>query len=334
MNNFLPLTVPAKHILVVEDSNDIRRSLTRLLKLEGYQVEEAPHGKAALARIRKAAPNLILSDINMPQMDGIELYKEIRKLPSLVTIPFIFLTANDSPEDIQRGRALGVEDYLTKPIRDEDLLAIVNVRLLRAAEVEIAQISHAYLETVNVLANSIEGRDRYTGGHVERVAIYARKLALLLGWPESEMRRLEFGARLHDIGKITVPDQVLNKDGPVDEDEWNLMKQHTVAGAKILHQIEHLQDTIPYVLYHHERWDGSGYPRGLSGNDIPVEARLLAFADVFDALSTSRPYHPARSAVEVGKYIQQNAGIHFDPELTPVFLHVVAEIIKTGELSV
>ena len=333
MNNFLQPTAPAKHILVVEDSNEIRRSLTRLLKLEGYHVEEAPHGRAALARIRNAMPNLILSDINMPQMDGIELYKEVRKLPSLVTIPFIFLTANDSPEDIQKGRALGVEDYLTKPIRDEDLLAIVNARLLRAAEVEIAQISRAYLETVNVLANSIEGRDRYTRGHVERVAIYARKLALLLGWPESEMRRLEFGARLHDIGKITVPDQVLNKDGPLDEDEWNLMKQHTVAGAKILHQIDHLQDTIPYVLYHHERWDGSGYPRGLSGNDIPVEARLLTFADVFDALSTPRPYHPARPAVEVGKYIQQNAGMHFDPELTPVFLSIVANIIKTGELA-
>ncbi|MFQ5407575.1 MAG: HD domain-containing phosphohydrolase [Anaerolineales bacterium] len=324
-----PLSKP-KEILVVEDSPEIRRALVRLLRLEGYDVHEAPHGRAGLARLKNIMPDLILSDINMPEMNGIEFYKTLRKNPKLVTVPFVFLTANDSPEDIQRGRALGVEDYLTKPIRDDDLAAIVNARLLRSAEVELAQINQAYFETVNVLANSIEGRDRYTRGHVERVAIYARRMAELLQWPPNELKRLEFGARLHDIGKVVIPDQVLNKSGKLTEEEWSLMRQHTVAGGKILGQISHLNDTLPYVLYHHERWDGAGYPRGLSGKDIPVEARLLAFADVFDALTTARPYHPARPIAEVGTFIQQNAGRQFDPELTPVFLKVVSGFIRRG----
>lgn len=322
-----------KRILVVEDSADVRRSLVQLLKLEGYEVQDAAHGRDALAKLNGFAPHLILSDINMPTMDGIAFYEAVRQNPRVVAVPFIFLTANDAPEDIQRGRELGVEDYLTKPIENEDLLAIVNARLLRAAEVQIAQINQAYLETVTVLANTIEGRDRYTRGHVERVTIYARRMAQALGWPPEQLRRLEFGARLHDIGKITIPDHVLNKTGPLTEREWESMKQHTVAGAKIMHRISHLQGTIPFILYHHERWDGKGYPRGLGGTDIPLEARVLAFADVFDALTSARPYHPPRPAAEVGRFIQQGAGTHFDPQLTPVFLQVIGDMIRSGQLK-
>jgi putative two-component system response regulator len=256
-------------------------------------------------------------------MDGIHFFKEVRKNPQWTAIPFVFLTANDAPEEIQKGKELGVEEYLTKPIDNRDLLGIINARLLRAAEVHIAHIGQAYLETVNVLANTIEGRDPYTHGHVERVAKYARWLAEELRWPEKHLRHLEFGARLHDIGKIIIPDHILKKKGPLDPSEWRLMRQHTVAGARILRGIQLLRDTIPYVLYHHEKWDGSGYPEGLRGREIPMEGRVLAIVDVFDALTTTRPYRPARPVMEVVQYLRLKAGSHLDPELVPLFIQII-----------
>ena len=312
-----------KKILVVEDNADMRQVLTSTLELERYAVFQAENGHAALAMLQRVTPDLILSDVNMPRMNGIDFYKALRLNPRWLPIPFIFLTANDSPADIRAGRKLGVEDYLTKPIDTADLLAVVNARLLRVVEVEVAQIGRAYLETVNVLANTIEGRDSYTHGHVERVAAYARPLAQALGWASEHLRNLEFGARLHDIGKIIVPDSVLNKAETLTRDEWEVMKQHPAAGARILREISHLQVTVPYVLFHHERWDGSGYPHGLKGKDIPIEGRLLAVADVYDALTTARPYHPARNSYEVCQFLETNAGRLFDPNLVPIFVRLI-----------
>jgi putative two-component system response regulator len=189
----------------------------------------------------------------------------------------------------------------------------------------MAHINQAYLETVNVLANSIEGRDPYTQLHVDRVAMYARWLAEALCWPEAHLRSLEFGARLHDIGKIIVPDHILKKPGALTNEEWALMKQHPIAGAKILHNISHLRPVTAYVLYHHERWDGSGYPQGLKGREIPIEGRLLAIVDVYDALTTIRPYHPARPQHEVQKFLQLRSGTLFDPDLVEIFLKSLQE---------
>ena len=309
-----------KVILIVEDSPAIRESLRLTLELEGYAVHQAENGQRGLELLKQITPDLILSDINMPLMNGVEMYKVIRQNPKWTPIPFIFLTANDSPAEIQQGKALGVDDYLLKPIEGDNLIAILNAKLLRAAEVHIAQIGLAYLETVNVLANTIEGRDQYTHGHVERVAAYARRMALVMGWSGEHLRLLEFGARLHDIGKIIIPDQVLNKPGRLTEEEWAVMQQHPVAGAQILRGISHLQPALPYILHHHERWDGTGYPQKLGEKDIPIEGRLLAVADVYDALTTARPYHPARSSAEVIQFLLANAGKHFDATMVQVFI--------------
>jgi putative two-component system response regulator len=312
-----------KKILLVEDSREVREVLASTLEVELYQVFQADNGQSALKLLRQVTPDLIISDINMPRLNGVEFYKTVRQNPAWTTIPFIFLSANNTPEDIQAGKSLGVEDYLTKPIDPRDLVSIVSARLLRATQVQVAQIGQAYFETVNVLANAIEGRDPLTRGHVERVAAYAAQMARALGWSIEELRTLDFGARLHDIGKIIVPDHVLKKSGPLTESEWGLMKQHPEAGARILDQISHLRNTIPYVLFHHEHWDGSGYPNGLKGKDIPVQGRLLAVVDVFDALATARPYHPARPPGEVLKFLQLKAGSFFDPELVELFARVV-----------
>jgi putative two-component system response regulator len=314
------IPIAQKHILLVEDNGEVRRLIARALEIENFAVHQAEDGQAALTQLQRHVPDLILSDVNMPRMNGIEFYKAVRQNPRWLPIPFIFLTSHDSKEDIQAGRELGVEDYLTKPINNDDLVRIINARLYRSTQIQLAHIEQAYLETVNVLANTIEGRDPYTSGHVERVTKYARQIAEALQWPADHLRTLEFGARLHDIGKIIVPDQILKKASSLTPEEWDLMKQHTVAGAKIMQNITHLRGGIPYVLYHHEKWDGSGYPKGLKGRDIPVEARLMAIADVYDALTTTRPYHPARPTAEVIKFLQIKAGSHFDPDLTEIFL--------------
>jgi len=291
--------------------------------LEAYAVQQAENGLEALKILQKTRPDLILSDINMPKMDGIQFYQEIRQHPEWTAIPFIFLTSSSSPEEIQRGRELGVEDYLVKPIEPDDLVRIIKARLYRTAEVEVARVGQAYLDTVKVLTNVIEGRDRYTRGHVERVSLYARWLAQELRWPPEHVRMLEFGARLHDIGKIIIPSAVLNKAGKLTGEEWEMMKKHTLAGGKMLEGITHLRGTLPYVLYHHERWDGTGYPKGLKESEIPIQGRVLALADVYDALTTERPYHPARPVPEVLRFIEMQSGQHFDPKLAPIFIKLI-----------
>ena len=200
---------------------------------------------------------------------------------------------------------------------------IINARLYRTAAVEVAQVGQAYLDTVKVLANAIEGRDKYTRGHVDRVTMYAMWMAKALKWSTQHIRMLEFGARLHDIGKIVIPGSVLNKPEPLSDEEWDLMKKHTLAGAKILQEIPHLRGTLPYILYHHEKWDGSGYPKGLKGKEIPIQGRILALADVYDALTTARPYHKAKTHPEVVEMIAQDAGKHFDPQLAPAFIKIM-----------
>jgi putative two-component system response regulator len=158
--------------------------------------------------------------------------------------------------------------------------------------------------------------------------MYAQWLAEAMDWPEEQLRMLAFGARLHDIGKVIVPDHILKKPGDLTPEEWDMMKQHPVTGAKIVGSIKHLKGATNYVLYHHERWDGSGYPNGLQGREIPVEGRLLAIADVYDALTTDRPYHPARPRAEVTRYLEQRAGVHFDPDMVPFFLQALDEKMR------
>ena len=310
-------------ILVVDDNDNVRIAISYALQIENYATRQASNGQEALDMLDQYTPDLILSDINMPGMDGIEFFKAVRDNKKYSPIPFVFLTSAASPDDVQKGRELGVEDYLTKPIDTPDLVAIINARLLRSSEVKVSHINQAYLETVKALANAIESRDKYTGGHVDRVTQYSLWLGQELFWPQDHLRRLEFGARLHDIGKIIVPDEILNKPGKLSLQEWKIMRKHPAAGANMLQGVEHLQDILPYIYHHHERWDGNGYPDGLKGKEISIGGRILALADVYDALTTTRPYRPAHPCDEVLQYIQLQAGKHFDPDLVPIFIRAI-----------
>lgn len=321
------LRVLSRTILLLENDPSVLPALRRILEIEGYSVLAAQDRQAALYYLENQVPDLIIADIHNPQLEGLAFYGYVRRQPAWITIPFIFLSDRRSPEEIANGRNLGAEDIILKPLNEKETIKIVHTRLLRAAELRIAHIDQSYLDTVNVLANSIEGRDPYTRGHVDRVARYARWLAEALMWPEEHLRLLAFGARLHDIGKIIVPDQILKKGSALTPEEWQLMRQHPVAGERIIHNIGYLQGTIPYIRHHHERWDGNGYPDGLAKRQIPIEARVLALADVYDALTTSRPYHPAKQPDEALAYIHAHSGSYFDPDLVPVFIRVIRQRI-------
>jgi putative two-component system response regulator len=307
-------------ILLVEDDTLLLEVMRSILEVEGYELFPAPNGKQALDLFVAIKPDLVVSDIMMPEMDGYELLESVRSTPQGVTVPFLFLSARTERNDVSRARLLGVDDYLFKPFDAPELVNAVRARLDRRRQVELFDTRAAHLQTVIMLANVIETRDPYTAGHLERVRRLALNLAFALNWCNEDITVLEFGAILHDIGKIIVPSLVLKKTGPLNEEEWKLMRQHPEAGARMLEGVDHLRAAIPYVLYHHEWWNGSGYPRGLKGEEIPREGRLLAIVDAFDAMTTNRPYHSSMSAEAGMDELKRNRGIYFDPEMVEVFV--------------
>jgi putative two-component system response regulator len=307
-------------LLVVEDDPAMLIALRDILEGAGYCVATAVNGKDALRAFSEDRPALILSDISMPIMDGIELFEAVRRHPSGMAIPFIFLTARGTREDIFAGKSLGVDDYITKPVTSSELLAAVQARLQRSDELMLAQLKDAYTASMRALANAIEARDRYTRGHVERVSAYAQALAAELGWNPDQRDALEFGAILHDIGKIAIRETVLTKPAALSDEEWDDMRQHPVVGAHMIQDIPYLASASQMILYHHERWDGQGYPQGLKGESIPEDARLLAVADAFDAMTSDRPYRTALDPETARDLIVQESEKQFDPCIVETFL--------------
>jgi putative two-component system response regulator len=307
-------------ILLTEDDSLLLEVMTSILESEGYKVFPAVNGKQAFDLFISAQPDLVVSDIMMPVMDGYELLEAIRRLPAGITIPFLFLSARAERTDVTRARSLGVDDYLFKPFDAPELVSAVRSRLDRRRLVELFDTREAHLQTVIMLANVIEARDPYTAGHLERVRRLALNLASALNWGQEDIAILEFGAILHDIGKIVVPSLVLKKTGPLNEEEWKLMRQHPEAGAKMLEGVNHLKSAIPYVLCHHEWWNGAGYPAGLRDKSIPREGRLLAIVDAFDAMTSNRPYHTSMTPADALEEINRSKGIYFDPAMAEVFI--------------
>ena len=316
---------PAFHLLLVEDNDSILDVMRDILEAEGYRVSCAANGREALTAFEREVPDLIVSDVMMPYLDGFGLLKAVRARPDGVAVPFLFLSARTEQSATSQARLLGADDYLFKPFDPDELTLAVRAKLERRRLVELFDTRAAHLQTVTMLANAIEARDTYTRGHVERVTHYAHALAHALDWSADALAILEFGALLHDIGKIVVPRDLLNKSSSLLHDEWNLLRQHPETGAKMLEGVDHLRPAIPYVLYHHERWDGRGYPTGLAGFAIPREGRLLALADTFDAMTSDRPYRTALSKEGALVEIHKGIGTQFDPAMAEVFVRVREE---------
>ncbi len=307
-------------ILLVEDDAPLLDVMRCLLEAEGYAVSMAVNGKKALELFLSNRPDLVISDIMMPEMNGYELLEAVRVLPEGITVPFLFLSARTERSDVDRARSLGVDDYLFKPFEALELINAVRARLERRRVIELFDTRAAHLQTVIMLANVIETRDPYTAGHLERVRRLALNLAFALNWNTEDIAILEFGSILHDIGKIVVPSQVLKKTGPLTKEEWLLMRKHPEIGAKMLEGVDHLKAAIPYVLCHHEWWNGSGYPAGLKGEKIPREGRLLAIADAFDAMTTNRPYHSSMPIADALDELARYRGVYFDPIMVDAFI--------------
>jgi putative two-component system response regulator len=305
-----------KDVILIADDNDILRiALEEMLTMAGFVVLSAANGREALQRMAYLTPDIIVSDITMPEMDGYAFFDAVRARAEWLSIPFIFLTARGAKRDIISGKGLGAEDYLVKPIHRDELLSAVRSRLNRSGQLRLARLREAYESSLTMLANAIEVRDSYTRGHVERVRDYALLMAQQMGWSQNQMDVLRFGAILHDIGKIHIRERILQKKGKLDADEWEEIRKHPLIGAEMVKDIPYLQIAIPVILYHHEYWDGSGYPHHLAGDEIPESARIVVVADAFDAMTTDRPYKAAKTQVEALAEIKEFSGSKYDPEI-------------------
>lgn len=309
-------------ILIVEDDPTLATGLKETLEALGYQAATAGNGQEALLSLEQIRPDLILSDIGMPVMDGYQFFDAVRARPEWTTVPFLFLTARARRTDVLVAKGLGVDDYITKPWSPEELLVAVSSKLKRAQEVALAQLRKAYKESLTVLANAIEARDTYTRGHIERVSQYALAMGREMGWSQQRLEGLEYGAILHDIGKIAVPELILAKPDRLTMPEFAEVRKHPIFGVRMLKDISHVAVAIPAVRHHHERFDGSGYPDGLAGEEIPPEARIVAVADAVDAITTDRVYRSARPFEEALAEIIRGAGQQFDPEVVESFQRV------------
>lgn len=294
----------AARILVVDDQPSIAGLMSQLLTMRGYDVVTASNAEQAEAEVRKQAPDLILSDVMMPGKSGYDLCRAMKDNPATRLIPFVLITGLSDSGDKVRGIEAGADDFLNKPVLAEELIARVK-SLLRLKEFTDE------LETVDsvlcTLGLIVEGRDPYTEGHCERLSVHAAHLGRHLGLDEDSIVALRRGGYLHDLGKIAVPDDVLKKGSNLTPDEWKIMRLHPVTGENICKPLKSLRLVLPIIRHHHEHTDGSGYPDGLKGNEIPVLPRILQVVDVYDALRTERPYKPALSHEYAFKAMQEEA---------------------------
>ncbi len=282
-------------VLVADDEASNRELMTELLSLEGFDVIAVPDGVAAINELNKTHPDLILLDVLMPRMGGLEVCKRIKSNPETFLIPVILTTSLTDKQDRINGIQVGADDFLSRPIDRTELVARVRslVRLKqRTDELERAEA------VLFSLARSIEGKDPYTHGHCERLADYSAVLGEALNLPAEQITALRRGGVVHDIGKIAVPDSILLKPSALSEAEWELVREHPALGERICAPLKSFRLVLPIIRHHHEKRDGSGYPDGLSRESIPLTARVLQIVDVYDALTTKRPYKKALTVAE------------------------------------
>jgi len=338
-------------ILVVDDSIhnlDIMVSMLDTI----YDVIVASDGESALELVNEITPDLILLDIVMEGIDGFEVCRRLKNNIRTSAIPVIFLSGNKDASDKNRGFESGAVDYITKPFEVNEVKARIKTHLsLKIAQEElkiqnaklesevekrtfelrktVLELRYSYQETIFLLSKAAEYRDDDTGSHLLKVSSYCRAIAEAMGMDESMVENLYHASLLHDIGKIGIPDSILLKKGAYDSDEWNKMKKHTEIGSYILSSsnVEVIKMGKMIALTHHEKWDGTGYPNGLSYEAIPLISRIVSVADVFDALVSKRVYKDEFTVEDALNEIKNSSGRHFDPKVVDTFLSIVDEIL-------
>jgi putative two-component system response regulator len=282
-------------ILVVDDQAANRELLDELLTTQGLKVIAVPDGPSALLELTRTQVDLVLMDVMMPNLSGFEICDKMKSNPETCLIPVVLITALSEQEDRIEGIKAGADDFLTRPVDRTELLARVRSLLRLKQRTDELERAEAVLFT---LARSIEGKDPYTHGHCERLSEGSTRLGAHLGLAEEEITALRRAGVVHDIGKVAVPDAILLKPGKLTEDEWKLMREHSVVGERICAPLKSFRLVLPIIRHHHEKLDGSGYPDGLRGDAIPMTARILQVVDVYDALTTERPYKRAFSTTD------------------------------------
>ena len=320
----MPLT-----ILVVDDEPS-NLDLMRDILHERYRLVFANSGAEAIASVTRRRPAMVLLDIGLPDIDGVDLCRRLKAIEPDNPMRIIFVTKHLDPEHEQAGFDAGCVDYIVKPVSPALVRARVAAHL---ALVRTSALEDSHRDGILMLGHAGHYNDNDTGAHIWRMAAYARELALAVGWSVDAANRLELAAPMHDTGKLGIPHAILRKPGPLDEAEWVVMRTHPAIGCAILSQSKApvFQLAAEIALRHHEKWDGSGYPDGQSGTVIPKSARIVALADVFDALSMSRPYKPSWPIERIEEYIASNRGVHFDPTIVDCFFKILPALLEIRE---
>lgn len=336
------------NILIAEDDPITLRRLQHFLEKWGHHVRMAPNGLDALEQFLSEPVDIVITDWMMPEMDGLALVQHIRnRSKDKAYVYTILLTSRGDKEDVVKGLSeVGVDDYVVKPFDPDELRARLSVgertvrleRTLREygeglekiVRKQTRLIRHTQEETIIRLLTALESRDEETAGHVRRIGLFSAHLAAVSGWSGEQVDDIRLAAPMHDIGKIGVPDAILQKNGPLTTEEFEIIKSHTTIGGQILGDsaFPMLQMAYDIAYCHHEKWNGGGYPRGIRGEDIPAAARIVAIVDVYDALSQDRVYRKASPEPEVMAIMQTARGSHFDPDLFDLFVKSIPVLRK------
>jgi putative two-component system response regulator len=316
-------------ILVVDDEPNNLQVINQILAKQ-YQLLFAKSGERAIELAKQQQPQLILLDVMMPDMDGFEVCRLLKLDEATSKIPVIFVTAMSDVEDESRGFELGAVDYITKPVSPATVRARVATHL---SLVSVKELQDTRMKIIQRLGRAAEYKDNETGLHVIRMSHYSMLLAKAFGMTENEQSLILHASPMHDIGKIGIPDKILLKPGKFNADEWTIMQTHVQIGVDIigLHDSPLLSMARIIALTHHEKWDGSGYPNHLAGEDIPLVGRIVAIADVFDALTTVRPYKNAWTTDDALEHMLSCSGSHFDPTLINLFAQIMPAILEVKE---
>ena len=330
-----------RQVLIVEDDPQVRGALREVFVADGYQCRLAKNGREGLEAFERERPPLTLTDIKMPVMDGLDFLKRARAVDADAAI--IVITGVGDMKTAIESLKCGAYDFITKPVNVEEVLiaaerALERRQLIterreyqvmlerRVAEATrdlaaaLAELEDTYRATLEALGSALDTRDVGTHAHSRRVVGYSLSIAHAFGVDETQMRDIEHGVLLHDIGKIGIPDAILLKPDKLTADEWKVMRRHPEIGKRLIENVPFLQGAIPIIFCHHEKWDGTGYPRGLKGEQIPLAARIFAVVDVWDAMRSDRPYRRGWPDEQVDAHIRTLAGTHFDPQVVRAFL--------------